>query len=459
MAATSIISIAADPAQAGYPGPIQNEGTPSVGADFAAGQSAGGTAYFYTLTRTGDTSQYQSVDWSVLAGATNPSNGTDFVGGTMPTGTATFGPGDTSLVVQITVQPDFQPQPDESFQVVLSNPTNGAAIDGGAFTAAGVILNDDIPTVTVASGNNKTDLSSKTTPQFVDASSSGNHTITGSPFNDTYYLGANFTPSDTIKSGGGIDTVVLDGGYGTAVKFGSKTFDSITNLYLTTGNNYNLTLNKSTVKSGATMNIDASSLGTGNTATITGTAAAGGINFLGGSGVNTVIGGSGSNTLTGGSANDILTGGKGNDILTGGLGADTLNGGKGSNLFVYNTAADSPLLINTGSVDTTGADTLAGFQVKTDKIDLSAFQFGVATQKISNATTGGFTTTVAANNTFFGTGLSQVGVVVEYSNKNSNADARIYVDTNHDGRLDAGDTLIVATKVGFDKIVASDFKF
>jgi len=207
------------------------------------------------------------------------------------------------------------------------------------------------------------------------------------------------------------------------------------------------------------MNIDASSLGTGNTATITGTAAAGGINFLGGSGVNTVIGGSGSNTLTGGSANDILTGGKGNDILTGGLGADTLNGGKGSNLFVYNTAADSPLLINTGSVDTTGADTLAGFQVKTDKIDLSAFQFGVATQKISNATTGGFTTTVAANNTFFGTGLSQVGVVVEYSNKNSNADARIYVDTNHDGRLDAGDTLIVATKVGFDKIVASDFKF
>jgi len=228
---------------------------------------------------------------------------------------------------------------------------------------------------------------------------------------------------------------------------------------LTTGNNYNLQLDKSTVKGGATLNIDASAIGTANTVTITGTAAAGGINFLGGSGSNTVTGGNGANNLTGGSSKDTLTGGKGNDILTGGLGADTLNGLKGSNVYVYNTVADSPLLLTSGSVDITGADTIVNFQVKSDKVDLAAFNFGASTQKISSSTTAGFTTTVAPGNTFFGTGLSQVAAVVEYSNKTSSADARIYVDTNHDGRLDAGDTLIVTTKVGFGKIATSNFHF
>jgi len=184
-------------------------------------------------------------------------------------------------------------------------------------------------------------------------------------------------------------------------------------------------LHKNTVKGGATMNIDASSIGVSNTVTITGTSAAGGIHFLGGSGVNVVTGGNGNNTLTGGSANDTLTGGKANDIITGGLGADTLNGLKGSNLYVYKTVADSPLLLSSGSVDITGADTIVNFQVKADKVDLSAFNFGASTQKILSSTTAGFTTTVAPGNSFFGTGASQVGVVVEYSNKSSNADARI----------------------------------
>jgi len=33
------------------------------------------------------------------------------------------------------------------------------------------------------------------------------------------------------------------------------------------------------------------------------------------------------------------------------------------------------------------------------------------------------------------------------------------VDSNHDGRLDAGDTLMVTTKVGFGKIAGSNFQF
>jgi large repetitive protein len=65
--------------------------------------------------------------------------GTDYVG---VSGTATFLPGDTHATVDVTVNGDVTAEPDETFTVDLSNPTNGTIAKGSGL---GTILDDDGP--------------------------------------------------------------------------------------------------------------------------------------------------------------------------------------------------------------------------------------------------------------------------------------------------------------------------
>jgi 6-phosphogluconolactonase (cycloisomerase 2 family) len=74
-------------------------------------------------------------------------------------------------------------------------------------------------------------------------------------------------------------------------------------------------------------------------------------------GNDTLIGGGGDDLLQGGNGNDTLRGGGGNDVLVGQSGADTLIGGGGIDLHVFNSATD-------------GTDTIIGFQVGQDLIDI-----------------------------------------------------------------------------------------
>ena len=80
--------------------------------------------------------------------------------------------------------------------------------------------------------------------------------------------------------------------------------------------------------------------------------------------------------LVGGSGVDTLTGGDGVNEITGGLGGDTLTdgGGSGRDLFVIDSAAESMARFAIiGGVNTLlgGYDTIVGFDLGTDKIDLS----------------------------------------------------------------------------------------
>jgi hypothetical protein len=67
-------------------------------------------------------------------GATAPS---DYVA---TSGTVTFPPGDTSEPISVTVNGDNTNEPNEPFNVLLSNPTNATISDG---TGVGTIINDD----------------------------------------------------------------------------------------------------------------------------------------------------------------------------------------------------------------------------------------------------------------------------------------------------------------------------
>ncbi|MFN9912640.1 MAG: Calx-beta domain-containing protein, partial [Pirellulaceae bacterium] len=73
-----------------------------------------------------------------------PADALDFSGGTLPAGTLTFSPGQTSQVVSIVVAGDTAVEADEAFTVSLSTPT-GAGLDSAANPADGIIRNDDTP--------------------------------------------------------------------------------------------------------------------------------------------------------------------------------------------------------------------------------------------------------------------------------------------------------------------------
>ncbi|MGF1581218.1 MAG: Calx-beta domain-containing protein, partial [Gemmataceae bacterium] len=102
------------------------------------------TMFTFTITRTGDTSGTGIVTWTVSGVGPNPADMNDFVGGTFPTDTVTFMAGDTTRLISVPVRGDTDVEPDENFQVSLSNPI-GVDLMPGMETADGAIIeNDDI---------------------------------------------------------------------------------------------------------------------------------------------------------------------------------------------------------------------------------------------------------------------------------------------------------------------------
>jgi Ca2+-binding RTX toxin-like protein len=165
---------------------------------------------------------------------------------------------------------------------------------------------------------------------------SGNDTVHGGGGNDTINLDNSFTAADQIDGGTGTDKLLLDGAYGgaNAVTFGSTTVTNVETILLGAGHDYSLTLDVSTVASGAAMTIKGDSLGAGDKMMIDGSA-------LGATSSLVIDAGGGPNTLIGGGGNDIIRGGSGVDHITGGGGADTLSGGGGNDVFIYTFASES----------------------------------------------------------------------------------------------------------------------
>lgn len=106
--------------------------------------NAGATPFSFTVTRAGDTTATSTVAWSLASSGSAPADDLDFSGGTLPAGTLTFSPGQTSQIVSIEVAGDTEVEADEAFTVSLATPT-GAELDSAASAAAGIIRNDDTP--------------------------------------------------------------------------------------------------------------------------------------------------------------------------------------------------------------------------------------------------------------------------------------------------------------------------
>lgn len=107
--------------------------------DLVKSEGNSGTAIFsapVNLSRDGSTAAL-GYSWQVVPAGANPADAADF-GGTLPSGTGTFDPGQTSKTVTFLVSGDAAIEPDESFQLVVT-------LTGyNTITANGTIVNDDV---------------------------------------------------------------------------------------------------------------------------------------------------------------------------------------------------------------------------------------------------------------------------------------------------------------------------
>jgi hypothetical protein len=117
--------------------------------------NSGTTNLTFTVTRTGDTTGATDVSYAITGSGVNAANSADF-GGTLPTGTVSFAANETTKTIVVPVSGDIVLEPNETFDVTLSNATGGASISTAV--ATGTIQNDDSTTSLAISGANATQL-------------------------------------------------------------------------------------------------------------------------------------------------------------------------------------------------------------------------------------------------------------------------------------------------------------
>ena len=126
-------------------GTVVNDDLPTVSiAATSANQAEGNTGttpFTFTVTRSSGVGT-SSVNWAVAHTSTAAA---DFSGAT--SGTVSFLAGETSKTITLSVAGDTAIELNEAFNVVLSGPVGGKL---GTATAAGTVVNDDLPTVGIA---------------------------------------------------------------------------------------------------------------------------------------------------------------------------------------------------------------------------------------------------------------------------------------------------------------------
>jgi Ca2+-binding RTX toxin-like protein len=308
--------------------------------------SNGGTAFTFTVTRSGDVSGASSASWAVAGTGTSAADAADF-GGTLPRGTVTFAAGETSKTITVSVTADAVVEGDETFTVTLSSPSAGTTITTG--TSTGTIRNDD-----VAGGNTPTagdDVLTGTEAADVIDALAGNDTVDGGGGNDTLRGGEG---NDVLIGGAGTDT--LEGGLGDDVYYADVTGDiineksngGIDTVFFSGAGKFTLKSNVENLElTGA-----AASSGTGNSL------------------ANRILGNLGANILSGGDGNDELRGGDGDDKITGGNGDDLIFGDGGNDTAAYSETRDAVTVSRAGDgaiivKAASGTDTVYGVETFT----------------------------------------------------------------------------------------------
>ena len=127
-------------------GITENDSPPTFSIDDVsqAEGNAGATGFVFTITKTGAATINATVDFGSADGTATTLNN-DYQG---TSGTLTFLPADTTKTITVLVGGDGTVEPNETFFLDLSNPSNSTIIDN---QGQGTIQNDDLPSVSVDS--------------------------------------------------------------------------------------------------------------------------------------------------------------------------------------------------------------------------------------------------------------------------------------------------------------------
>ncbi|CAN5532394.1 hypothetical protein BH10PSE6_BH10PSE6_30280 [soil metagenome] len=119
-------------------------GDPAVTAYVTPEGNSGTQTMTFTVTRTSGTAAF-SVKYATVDGGASAADG-DYVAAA---GTLNFAEGVNSQTISVLVNGDTKPEPDQSFVVRLSDPTNGALLGSSVVT---VRIQNDEPTVLIDTG-------------------------------------------------------------------------------------------------------------------------------------------------------------------------------------------------------------------------------------------------------------------------------------------------------------------
>jgi len=103
--------------------------------------------YTVTLDQPAPPDTGAEVSYEIVGVGADPANDTDFAVATSDS--ISFAAGETSKDITVTINPDLDVEPNETFEVQLTGGTN-ADVSPTNYTAPGTILNDDEPTASIA---------------------------------------------------------------------------------------------------------------------------------------------------------------------------------------------------------------------------------------------------------------------------------------------------------------------
>ncbi|UPY35439.1 Calx-beta domain-containing protein [Sediminicoccus sp. KRV36] len=331
--------------------------------------NSGNTPFNITITRSGDLTIEATANWAVapapFPGANVP-NAADFAGGVFPSGTVTFGIGETSKIITVNFAGDTVFEQNETFIVNLTNPSSGAAIGN---SVSYNITNDDGVVIVFAGQPNPSVFEGAvgaSTPMSFTVQRNGDASVAASVNWAATAFGtataADFVggvlPSGTLNFGiGETSKLITVNIAGDAIVEANETV----NIQLSSPSG-NATLGSFTSILGTIFDgVQTGILGTNGNDTITPAGVSAGVTGgQPGSGNETIQAGGGNDSVDGGAGDDRIEGGDGNDTLIGGDGNDTLIGGTGSDFFRTGTGNDSVDGSESGTRNTISYSTLSG---------------------------------------------------------------------------------------------------
>ena len=166
---------------------------------------SGNTPFTFVVTRSGYTGETTIVNYTITGNGANQADASDF-GGTLPSGTIGFAPGETSKTITVNATGDTTVEPDKGFKVSLSLSTPSNGIIFTTATAAATIRDDDpAPTLAIAPVDaNKYEGDSGNTPFEFVVTRVGNNTRTSSV--NFAVTGSGTNPANAADFGGTLPT-------------------------------------------------------------------------------------------------------------------------------------------------------------------------------------------------------------------------------------------------------------